>query len=145
VRPVAIKYEGSCQCGEVTYQYEGEFGALGYCHCRVCQKIHGAAYATYFNARLEGFQILSGQSSIKAFRSSENVVRTFCGTCGSNLQFIRNGKERFGLAVASLDTNPDNKPEYEIWTAELAPWGCRDDIAVSHQQDRRELLEALKP
>ncbi|MFT5013533.1 MAG: hypothetical protein ACJAX5_001719 [Patiriisocius sp.] len=139
------KYKGSCQCGDVTYEYEGELGALGHCHCRICQKTHGAAYATYANAAPEGFQFLSGQSGIKEFRSTESVVRTFCGACGSNLQFIRKGKNRFGLAVASLDTQLDHRPEYEIWTAELAPWGCRDDIAVSHQEGRGAHHKTLEP
>ena len=35
------KYSGSCACGSVTYQVDGDLGDVTYCHCVQCQKASG--------------------------------------------------------------------------------------------------------
>ena len=37
------RYEGSCNCGKVTYQLNREKPLdAKYCHCTTCQTLHGA-------------------------------------------------------------------------------------------------------
>jgi hypothetical protein len=38
--------KGSCQCGKVHYEADGGISDLSRCHCSMCRKLHGAAYAT---------------------------------------------------------------------------------------------------
>lgn len=42
--------QGSCLCGAVTYQVSTPLKAITHCHCKKCQKSHGAAFATYASA-----------------------------------------------------------------------------------------------
>jgi hypothetical protein len=88
----------------------------------MCQKAHGAAFGTYAPIAWESFSILTGEPLIQRYRSSDHVIRTFCGTCGSNLQYIPDGRRGFGLAVATLDDDPGGKVELQIWAKNKAPW-----------------------
>lgn len=36
---------GSCLCGAVSYKITGSLGVTGHCHCSICRKSHGAAFA----------------------------------------------------------------------------------------------------
>ena len=38
---------GSCLCGGIRYEIDGRLHDTQNCHCRMCQKAHGAAFATY--------------------------------------------------------------------------------------------------
>ncbi|HCA63195.1 MAG TPA: GFA family protein, partial [Pseudomonas sp.] len=40
-------HTGSCLCGVVRYRIDAPIDALTHCHCKMCRKAHGAAFATY--------------------------------------------------------------------------------------------------
>lgn len=115
-------YQGSCLCGEVQYEIDGDIGETGFCHCTMCQKQHGAPFGPYSSVQWDDFTVTHGESFIKGYRSSEIVTRTFCSECGSTLQFIRDNKPSFGLAVSTLDTPFTKTPDIQIYTADKAPW-----------------------
>ena len=116
------KVRGSCLCGCVRYEVEGRIGDLSHCHCSMCRKAHGAAFGTYGKVAWEGFRITSGEHLVKTYRSSADVSRTFCANCGAALQFIRDGKAGFGLAVGTLDSDCEARATAQIWTRDKAPW-----------------------
>ena len=51
---------GSCLCGAVRFTQRGPFTHMTHCHCSICRKHHGAAFATYVASPLEGFKLLAG-------------------------------------------------------------------------------------
>lgn len=79
---------GSCLCGSVRYEIRGPVSQVTHCHRSMCRKAHGAAFASYGRVERGDFHLLSGSSDIASYRSSPDVVRTFCRHCGSTLQFI---------------------------------------------------------
>jgi len=117
----AIK--GSCLCGSVRYEVRESLPRLLHCHCSMCRKSHGSAFATYARVKRADFSLLAGERAIKSYRSSANVTRTFCGSCGSRLQFISDSApESFGLAVGTLDDDPIARPKMHIFVGSKAPW-----------------------
>ena len=42
-------YQGSCLCGRVSYEFDGPISLMMNCHCSMCRKHHGSAYATFVN------------------------------------------------------------------------------------------------
>ena len=113
---------GSCLCGGVRYEIVGDVGALFYCHCTMCRKAHGAAFAPLLEVSHPSFRFTHGEELIKEYRSSDDVGRTFCGRCGSNLQFKRDAQPGFLFAIGTLDTVLDRKPTNQIWAESKAPW-----------------------
>ncbi len=97
---------GSCLCGAVKYELLSEPKAVTHCHCHMCQKQHGAAFATYASLPKADLRYVSGQEVMVAYNSSGNILRKFCGICGSNIEW--SGSKKFpdwaSIAVATLDT-----------------------------------------
>ena len=113
---------GSCLCGAVKYEVSAQLGEISHCHCTQCQKAHGAAFGTYAQADMRAFRFTEGEESVSCYRSSKNVTRTFCGVCGSTLQFIDGQTPYLNLALATLDDPIDEKVTAEIWCKEKASW-----------------------
>ncbi len=55
-------YLGSCLCGEVKYRLLSDSKKVTHCHCTMCQKQHGAAFATYASLPKADLVYLSGLS-----------------------------------------------------------------------------------
>jgi hypothetical protein len=75
--------EGRCLCGAVRYQIDGPFSSMVNCHCSMCRKHHGSAFATFVAAPVAGFRYTAGESSIERYASSATFHRSFCKVCGS--------------------------------------------------------------
>lgn len=118
---------GSCLCGEVAYEIDGELTDLVHCHCSMCRKMHGAAFGTYGSVARTAFRFVRGEDRVVSYRSSGPITRTFCGRCGSTLQFIRDGRPTISLAVGTLDDDPRKRATRHIWTRDKAPWWHIDD------------------
>ena len=118
-------YEGSCLCGAVRFEVAGPLTDLLHCHCRMCQKAHGAVFATFAKVPHEAFTIVQGRDRISEFRSSEEARRTFCSQCGSTLQFIRDDSAAFGLAVSALDRALEPQPIRECHLDSRVDWLTR--------------------
>ena len=99
-------YNGSCLCGEITFEIKSTLKAVTNCHCKMCQKQHGAAFATYGSIPKADVVYLSGGEKLASFNSSEGVERKFCRDCGSNIEW--RGSSRYpewtSIALASIDT-----------------------------------------
>jgi hypothetical protein len=114
---------GSCLCGAIRYEIRGPLGAMSHCHCLMCRKAHGAAFGTYARVQRTDFVLVSGADSMRTYRSSGPVTRTFCGTCGSTLQWITDDRfEEIDIAIGTLDDDPGIWPSQHIFTASKAPW-----------------------
>lgn len=114
---------GSCLCGSVRYEIRGSLGRVTHCHCSQCRKAHGAAFGTYARVDRADFTLVSGESDIESYRSSPDVLRTFCRRCGSTLQFIRESRpDSFSVAIGTLDEDPGVRPAVHIFVGSKAPW-----------------------
>ena len=119
--------KGSCLCGKIAYQIRGGVGNLTHCHCSMCRKQHGAAFTTYARVAWDAFKFTSGADLVREFRSSAAVTRTFCSECGSTIQFIRDNRPGFGLAVGTMDSDPIRRPTAQIWAKDKASWWVLHD------------------
>lgn len=127
--------KGSCLCGAVQYSVSDLSNDAGHCHCRMCQKFHGAAFGTYAKARYKNFEFTQGERFVKSFQSSDNVARSFCGECGTPLQFMPKGADTFALVVTTLDQNSKVKPSYQIWTNAKISWWELDPTLQSYEAE----------
>lgn len=124
---------GSCLCRGVRYEIDGPLLEMGHCHCSMCRKASGAAFGTYARVSWKSFRFVSGEDRVQSYASSPGVTRTFCDRCGSTLQWIREGRDNFGLAAGTLDADPGVKPSYQIWTGSKVPWWELDPDLLSHE------------
>jgi len=114
---------GSCLCKGVQFEISGRLGRASHCHCSMCRKAHGAAFATYAGVRKGDLKWVSGAELILRYRSSPGVERTFCSRCGSTLQFISEKRPDIEeIALGVLEDDPGIRVPHHIFVASKAPW-----------------------
>src|SRR6201981_2297113 len=67
-RIVGEDFTGGCLCGEVRYRITAAPVEALYCHCRMCQRAHGAPVVAWLTGPLHAFEIAAGNPV--AYRSS---------------------------------------------------------------------------
>ena len=113
-------YKAHCLCGKVEWQLLAEPYAIYNCHCRMCQKIHGAAFGTYAFVRPTEFKWISSTEHVVQYRSSEALVRSSCNVCGSVVPYASQAGDHW---VAPAGCHSDiRKPDYNIFVADNSPW-----------------------
>lgn len=126
---------GSCLCGNVRYEVHGALGRVSHCHCAMCRKAHGAAFATYARVAADDFVLVSGAGDLASYQSSPEVTRTFCKHCGSTLQFISAKRPgSFSLALGTVDDDPGVRPSLHIFVDSKAAWFEITDPLPQHAE-----------
>lgn len=121
---------GQCLCGTVTWQISGRLTEPSHCHCSICRKSHGAAFASYTSCPEEAFEWTGGADAICRFRTSPDIERAFCGTCGSVVP-DGDGSERF-IPLGGLSGDPGLSGGRHIFMASKAPWHIVADTLPAH-------------
>jgi hypothetical protein len=114
--------QGSCACKTVTYEVDELAGGISHCHCATCHKIHAAAFKSAAGVKPDAFRWLSGEAQLSQFASSPGKVRYFCSQCGSHLLAKKAGGSMWVLSVATLDGDPQLRPEQHIWNSHDVDW-----------------------
>jgi len=124
-------FGGGCLCGAVRYRVAGAPRYLCYCHCESCRRAAGAAsvpWATFARERFE----LTGAAPLE-YRSSAQVLRGFCGTCGSSLTYRNEARPgEVDIILTSLDEPALLAPAMHVWVADKLPWVHIDDGLPQH-------------
>lgn len=99
-------YDGSCLCGEVKYRINCEPKKVSHCHCSMCQKQHGSAFATYASFPKVNLDYRAGRELLTIYKSSDTAERKFCSRCGSNIEWVSRtyNPEWVSIALSTLDT-----------------------------------------
>ncbi|WP_445206069.1 GFA family protein [Vibrio sp. 10N] len=118
---------GSCQCGAVQYELLSEPFRASHCHCKMCQKLHGSAFATYVTVPKNDLRYISELTEISEYSSSAHVTRKFCRTCGSNIEWSdsRRYPDRVSVTLATLDGSNSPSEIHEIFTETAVCWSVR--------------------
>ena len=116
---MAIK--GGCLCGKVRYEVTGPLFDADHCHCSMCRRQHGAAFATYAQFNPDAFKWTSSEEFVKVFEPSPSGGWCFCSGCGSTLAGTDKGKITT-VTLGSVEGDPGIKPESHIFVGSKAEW-----------------------
>lgn len=114
------EYKGSCLCGNLTFSVSSFSKQVAHCHCTMCRKFHGAAFATL--ASVAGLKWLSSTSTLKHFQAENGTKRYFCSHCGSSVGFSESGSSDIEIAISCFDTDIPASPDAHIYTHHKANW-----------------------
>lgn len=76
-------FSGQCYCGSVKFEVKADIQYMSHCHCKQCQIIHGAPFATWVGFYTKEYELAG---PIK-FYQTQHARRGFCSECGSNILF----------------------------------------------------------
>ena len=112
---------GRCLCGGVAFEVSGGLGMVTHCHCSMCRKAHGSAFATGGVVTADGFRWLAGQELVRRYQSSPDTARPFCSRCGSKVPSDHMPGFVF-VPPGNLDDDLHERPLAHILVGSKAPW-----------------------
>lgn len=113
--------EGGCLCGRVRYAITGPLFDADHCHCSMCRRQHGAAFATYANFAPGDFRWLSGADQVKIYQTPAGAGWCFCRECGSTLAGTEDGRIT-SITLGTVEGDPGTRPQSHIFVGSRAPW-----------------------
>ncbi len=127
--------KGSCLCGAIRYETPFALEAIDHCHCSMCRRSHGSAFATYGRVPSESLTFTTGRDQLREYQSSDVATRSFCGRCGSSLLYRHSEAPQFDfITVGTLDDDPGSRPRAHIFVGSKAAWYPIDDDLPQHEQ-----------
>jgi hypothetical protein len=131
----AMKVDGACFCGNLTFEAEIDPEAVLLCHCTDCQTLGSTAFRVVAPAIAGSFRLLTGQPTIyvKVADSGNRRQLAFCPTCGTAIYSApAGGGGHFGLRAATLRRYRDLVPRNQYWCRSALPWLDRLDEIPRH-------------
>lgn len=120
-------YSGQCLCGEVKIEICGGITDIIHCHCSLCRKSSGTAYATNGFVSSAEFSVIEGEQLLKAFSLKQGRLRHFCSNCGSPVyssSAADPGRVRIRLGI--LDSEITERPISHNFVSSKASWDNLD-------------------
>ena len=124
--------EGHCLCGKVRYEIDGALGPVVQCHCSLCRRASGSAFATNASVDAKALRIVAGRKSIKSYESSKSGTRAFCRRCGSPVfGLVAGAPQIVRIRLGLLENSGGAHPVAHVWTKSKADW---DEIGATLKQ-----------
>ena len=120
--------KGGCLCGKVRYEVAGPLSAVDHCHCSLCRRQHGAAFASYAEFTPGDFSWTAGENFVKVYETLSGGGWCFCKECGSTLAGADKGTIT-SITLGTVEGEPDIKSEFHIFVGSKAQWhDINDDL-----------------
>jgi len=116
-------YLGKCLCGEVAIKIAGKISDIIHCHCSLCRKNSGSAFATNGFINAADFSISAGETSLSSFSFKPGRYRHFCTSCGSPV-YSSNEQDpaRYRIRLGILDSDITERPISHNFVSSKANW-----------------------
>jgi hypothetical protein len=114
---------GSCLCGAVRFEVNGDFQRFYLCHCGHCRKDTGSVHAANLFAFAATLRWIAGENRVTSFTlPSTRHSKSFCATCGAALPRDQLESGLLVVPAGSLDTDVTLKPDAHIFWSSKAQW-----------------------
>jgi len=116
-------YLGKCLCGAVEITIKGDISDIIHCHCSLCRKNSGTAFATNGFINAADFKIISGGNNLSTFTFKPGRNRHFCTSCGSPVYSSNDqDPERYRIRLGILDSDIAERPISHNFVTSKANW-----------------------
>lgn len=120
---MAQPHMGSCLCGAVKFEMEGEFKKFFLCHCSLCRKVTGSAHCSNLFAPNGRLRWLSGEDKLSFYRHEDgNFARNFCSICSATMPLFVKKRNMVVLPAGCLDSDIDITPQAHIFIGSKGNW-----------------------
>lgn len=117
------KYFGSCLCGKVQFEVDGDFESFFLCHCKHCQKDTGSAHAANLFSTTAKLKWTSGPENVKSFTLPQTRhMKSFCHECGSAVPSEQMNGQLLVVPAGSLDSDLSMTPTAHLFYSRRADW-----------------------
>ncbi|WP_420860290.1 GFA family protein [Algirhabdus cladophorae] len=125
-----MERRGRCLCGAITYTTSGRILWAGHCHCDSCRRASSAPMTSFLGVPRG---TVTWSSAPATYRSSPEVTRGFCPTCGSQMCYESTFfPDETHLYAATLDDPSTFQPQAHYHYAERLPFLKLNDDLPKH-------------
>jgi hypothetical protein len=97
-RRIDMHYKGSCHCGDIMFEVDGEIDGALACNCSICLR---KGSLLWFVPR-DKMTLLSPEEKLSTYTFNKHVIlHRFCPTCG--IHPYGEGKDPQGNAMAAIN------------------------------------------
>ena len=118
--------DGSCHCGQITYEAEIDPEKVSLCNCTDCQMLTGSAFRVSIQAPAAGFRLLTGQPKVyvKIADSGARRRHSFCPNCSAPVSASADDDSppTYSLRVGCLHQRAQLPPKRRIWCKSALEW-----------------------
>lgn len=125
---------GSCLCGALTYQVDGDIGGVWMCHCSNCRKASGGTGNAILIVPKTQFRWLTGEHHRVTYTLRPTYTITRCKTCGTPLPAEEDDTHVY-LTAGTLDDPLGAGVSTRIFCGSRADWD-HDTDATRHFDER---------
>ena len=120
-------YQGSCLCGAISVELKGPIESIIHCHCSLCRKNSGTAYATNGFINTEDFTVLDPQNKLTYFEFKKGKLRHFCAVCASPIYSSNTeNPTKLRIRLGILDSDIEERPISHNFVSSSANWDNLD-------------------
>jgi len=97
-----MKYQGSCHCGKVSFEVEGELVQTTECNCSICSR----KGSLLWGVSPDNFRLLSAEQELSTYTfGKQSIEHRFCPRCGIHTfaEGILSGKPMVVINVRCLE------------------------------------------
>jgi hypothetical protein len=123
--------KGSCLCGAVRFEVDGDLPEPDACHCRSCRKQSGHVFASTDVPRAA--LTVQGADQVAWFQASERVRRGFCSICGSSLFWDSLARDWIAVAMGAFDGPTGTRLGKHIFVADKGDYYDIADGLPQHE------------
>ncbi len=127
-----MEVQGSCHCGQITYEAEIDPNKVGLCNCTDCQMLTGTAFRVAVAAPAATFRLLTGQPKVYVKTADSGTKRrhSFCPNCGTPAYATADtpSPPHYSLRVGCLKQRAQLAPKRRIWCRSALEWA--QDVSV---------------
>jgi hypothetical protein len=80
-----MTHVGTCFCGAVRLEVDGEPEAMGYCHCSSCRSWSGGPVNAFSLWNPDKVRVTAGAEHVATFTKTPLSERKYCAKCGGHL------------------------------------------------------------
>ena len=121
-----MQVQGSCHCGNVSYEAEIDPDKVNLCNCTDCQMLTGTAFRVSVRAPRSGFRLLKGELTfyVKTADSGTRRRHCFCPTCGTPIYATADMDDppTYALRVGCLRQRAMLPPKTRSWLKSALAW-----------------------
>ncbi len=127
------KIDGSCLCGAVKFEVAPPSLSCFHCHCSICRRAYGAAFATLTGFKSKNLRITSSPDNLTRYRTESDAARSFCKHCGSTLFYESPHAEgEVYVTLANIGGELDRQPDKHYFVDHKAKWFTITDSLPQH-------------
>ncbi|NVJ66552.1 MAG: GFA family protein [Gammaproteobacteria bacterium] len=116
-------YQASCLCKQIRIFINGPIADIIHCHCSLCRKSSGTAFATNGFVTMSDLEIKDANGLLTFYQVKPGKKRYFCAQCASPIYSTNDSDlSRVRLRLGILDSDIEERPISHNFVSSKANW-----------------------